>query len=612
MLRTRYSAPLLLLLTLALSFGCARVAAPEGGPKDITPPKVLKTKPENGSTNIKPEKIRIYFNEYAQVKDAAKEFYVSPPLQSPLLPVVKGRSIEFSISDSLRDHTTYVLNFGRGLVDLTEGNVLEGYRYVFSTGDSINHGSLSGQVRNAYTQEPVPNIFAMLYLPKGQTPARDTMPDAIAKTDTLGFFHFSNVPMQPMAIVALNDMNSNFRYDQPSEDIAFLSDMVQPTLQDKEDTITHQLPDSATATRPNPHDSTAPRQTHNFPKDNAHIRGLVLDMFSRAERAQMLIASTRPLPEQLRFVFSCPPKGEVAFTTVAPKGFEYVQQTSPLRDTIDLWLTDSATALLDTLRLQVSYLKTDSLQQLVPALDTVALGNSREEVEAEKTKDKEASADNVKLPPLPVRLTGADANALRPNDTLWLVTDRRIDFLDTSKLHLLRLIDSAQVLLTILRDTLQPNALGVAYPWAPDTTFVLQVRQGAFRSLLGLECDSLEYSLKGLHPSDFSAIHLKIFDAPSPCLLQLYSDKKTKATVYQAIYQAGDSIVTMPYLMPGIYGLRLIHDINGDGQWTTGNYDTGLQPEPVKYFRDPQGATEIKVRRNWEYDIEVHYNNLPK
>lgn len=614
---TRYAPAFLLLLPLVLALGCARTAAPEGGPKDVTPPKVLKTKPPLGATNVKPEKIRIYFDEYTQVKDAAKEFYVSPPLKTPLLPVMKGHSIEFTISDSLRDSTTYVLNFGKGLVDLTEGNVLKGFSYVFSTGDSIDHGTLSGLVRDAFTQDPLPDVFAMLYLPKGVTPARDTVPDAIAKTDEKGYFKFRNVPMQPMNIVALNDKNTNFRYDQPTEGIAFQVELAQPSRMTAQDTLTSKGGDSVSTSPTSPkQDSLALHPKSDTPRAAVPEVDLILDMFSRADRAQMLIVKTRPLPEQLHFVFSRPPEGSIEYSPMEPQGFGFVRQPSAQGDTVDLWLTDSAAAHRDTLVLHVSYLKTDSLKQLVPTVDTVRLGFEFEDEKEDKTKDQDAVQDTVtkqkKLPPLSIQLKAQNVSALRPHDTLWFEADRRIDYFDTAKLQMLRLVDSVEVSFALVRDTLRPNALGLAYPWPVDTAFSLKLRQGTFRSLLGLESDSMEYRLQGLHPSDFSAIHLRLFDAPTPCLLQLFTDKKTKATLYQATYLGGDSAVTLRYLQPGVYGLRIIHDSNSDGQWTTGNYDKGLQPETVRYFKDPQGEADIKVRRNWEYDIDVHYNELPK
>ena len=38
------------------------------------------------------------------------------------------------------------------------------------------------------------------------------------------------------------------------------------------------------------------------------------------------------------------------------------------------------------------------------------------------------------------------------------------------------------------------------------------------------------------------------------------------------------------YLNPGKYSARLINDRNGNGEWDTGNFEKGVQPEEVYYY----------------------------
>ena len=47
----------------------------------------------------------------------------------------------------------------------------------------------------------------------------------------------------------------------------------------------------------------------------------------------------------------------------------------------------------------------------------------------------------------------------------------------------------------------------------------------------------------------------------------------------------------------GIYRLKVIYDLNGDGKWTTGDFDKGRQPEPVSYY-----PGEIDLKTGWEVD----------
>ena len=45
-----------------LGAGCAKISSPTGGPKDTTPPKVLKVDPESGTVRFNQKHIRIWFD----------------------------------------------------------------------------------------------------------------------------------------------------------------------------------------------------------------------------------------------------------------------------------------------------------------------------------------------------------------------------------------------------------------------------------------------------------------------------------------------------------------------------------------------------------------------
>ena len=58
--------------SIGLLSRCASVAAPQGGPKDSLPPKVVAMTPAYGTTNFKGKRIYIEFDEYVQLKDQQK------------------------------------------------------------------------------------------------------------------------------------------------------------------------------------------------------------------------------------------------------------------------------------------------------------------------------------------------------------------------------------------------------------------------------------------------------------------------------------------------------------------------------------------------------------
>jgi len=57
------------------------------------------------------------------------------------------------------------------------------------------------------------------------------------------------------------------------------------------------------------------------------------------------------------------------------------------------------------------------------------------------------------------------------------------------------------------------------------------------------------------------------------------------------------------YLTDGEYRLRVVEDINQNGQWDQGDYRSKQLPEPVHHYRDP-----IKLKTNWEIlDVKIAF-----
>jgi hypothetical protein len=145
---------------------CANRGTPSGGEEDIEPPVILKAIPENYSTNFNSDEIIIYFDEYVKIKDVRKQLIISPPMDTdPTIIPMGGASkyISIKIKDTLQANTTYAFNFGQSIVDNNEGNPYPFYRYVFSTGKTIDSLSVKGFVVDALLEEPDTFVSVMLY-----------------------------------------------------------------------------------------------------------------------------------------------------------------------------------------------------------------------------------------------------------------------------------------------------------------------------------------------------------------------------------------------------------------------------------------------------------------
>ncbi len=201
---------------------CAQITPLTGGEKDITPPQVLKTVPLNNSVNIHPQKIYIQFDEFIKLNNINKSFLSSPALLYSPKFKLKGKTLMIELSDTLLPNTTYTFSFGKSITDITEGNAIENFQYVFSTGKYLDSLQFSGNVYDAYTLKPDKKIYVLLYASLTDT-FYNTRPAYVGLTDASGNFTIQHIKPGTYRVAALKDINNNYRYDLPTEKTGFLS-----------------------------------------------------------------------------------------------------------------------------------------------------------------------------------------------------------------------------------------------------------------------------------------------------------------------------------------------------------------------------------------------------
>src|SRR5438309_4306407 len=107
----------LLFFIVALIFGCASQQKPQGGPRDRTPPKLVKATPPNMTRNFSAKQIRLEFDEYFSLKNQTQEISFSPAMEKAPTYKVSKKSIVVDFKDTLQKNTTYVINFGKSIAD---------------------------------------------------------------------------------------------------------------------------------------------------------------------------------------------------------------------------------------------------------------------------------------------------------------------------------------------------------------------------------------------------------------------------------------------------------------------------------------------------------------
>ena len=206
---------------------CAKKGAPSGGKRDSIPPVIVRSVPENYTTNFSGNEINIYFDEYIKLKDLQKNLIISPPLKYPpnITPLSTSKSIQIQIEDTLQDNTTYSINFGQSIVDNNEENPFEYYKYVFSTGDYIDSLKVNGRVQDALL--PTPEIPTTVMLYEINEAFNDTLvysekPKYITTTkDSTGVFEITNVKEGKYLLMALKENNSDYTFQPKNDKIGF-------------------------------------------------------------------------------------------------------------------------------------------------------------------------------------------------------------------------------------------------------------------------------------------------------------------------------------------------------------------------------------------------------
>jgi hypothetical protein len=207
--------------------GCANIVPPSGGPRDSIPPYAVYAKPKDSSTNIAPKEILISFNEYITTNALQEQLIVSPNIKNNPLVDQRLNMVRIRLSDSLNANTTYSLQFGNALRDVNEGNIVQNYTYVFSTGNQIDTGKLFGKVQIAETGMVDSSLIAVLHPIDNDSAIFKDKPTYYSRINGQGVFEFKFLPATNFNIyIVPNDYSK--RYDDSTKLFAFLNSTVHP------------------------------------------------------------------------------------------------------------------------------------------------------------------------------------------------------------------------------------------------------------------------------------------------------------------------------------------------------------------------------------------------
>ena len=223
--------PIVFLFLLSFT-DCAKKGRPSGGLRDTIAPVILRSAPENFTTNFKNNEIRITFDEFIKLKDISKELIISPPLKYPpvITPLSVSKVLKIKILDTLKDNTTYSFNFGNSILDNNEGNLFPNYKYVFSTGSYIDSLTLKGTAVDALLPKTdFPTTVALYQVDQSYKDSLVFLEKPTYITTTINEtnnFELSNLKQGTYQLIALKEQTRNYTFQPKTDKIGFYKDLI--------------------------------------------------------------------------------------------------------------------------------------------------------------------------------------------------------------------------------------------------------------------------------------------------------------------------------------------------------------------------------------------------
>ncbi len=557
----KYRVGLFLSLMLLLA-GCAKIVTPVGGPKDTTPPKILKESPANHSTLFDKKNIKITFDEFVVLNNPSQTVIVSPPLdQKPDLSI-SGKSVIIKLPDSLRSNTTYSIVLSETIKDFTEGNPLSIYTYDFSTGDYIDSFMLNGNVKDAVTLGASKDVYVFLYDRDIDSLPLSTRPTYLTKTNASGKFTFNNIKPGKYKIFALNDINNNLIFDLPNESVAFLDTMVEAQ------------------NKPVASDSLKEEKIDkNKGLEVIDKKEIGLAMFTERNKNQSLAKYINTTENIYIFPYTTDFN---SFSARFMEGQElsYFQIISDSRDSVYWYLKEALTdTALYEFTVDNQHIDTVKLTPFKKAAKST--GARRKTTEKNPLNVSLSNKENIFQP-----LTLNFSYPVKPGQFDIVIYKRLKSGNDT-------MVKTVQIPDTFVK------SLPINFAFEEKLPYSVFIKDSVIWGYNGQTNDSIKVSFTTKTEKDYGNLQINYSISDPSCQYLVYL-LNNRGNIIKTDILSTDQSITYPHLDPGNYKIKVVKDHNNNGRWDTGNYRQKLQPEEIFFF-----DKSINIRGYW--DIEEDF-----
>ncbi len=537
---------IILLAALALFItNCAQIGTLSGGPKDITPPKLMEALPALKTTNFNSTEIILRFDEFIALKDLNNQLMISPKLATKPDITFSGKKVTIKLNKSeLLPNTTYRFYFGNAIVDMHESNPLQNFSYIFSTGNTIDTLKIKGVVENALLKTKEKDIVVGLYFNKelSDSFAFKQTPDYLTRTDGNGQFEIENLPSANFKMVCFSDKNKDYMYNGTDiELVGFIKDPFDPKA-----------------------DSTFKVSLFNEIPSKTFIKKVIMNENGRGMIIfnQNTNLKVKPFNESVAKDLYFAKYGSEADSSE----FFYKHQTD------SLWLIANYGQTADK--------HTDTLQLRIPKL----------------------RAKNSRI--LAIR-SNLSSGKLNYNDSIQLYLSQ---WIDTSKTRLngIKLISKTDTSVNSSPLNLKyttPNTILINCKLKPKASYTLVIDTSFVRGYNNTTNDSMSLPFTFKSKKDLGQLNLKItFNKKQDYIVQLLNETNISVSenyVRFSLSSSNTSTINVKDLEEGSYKVRIIYDDNSDKTWNTGQLIKNIYPEKIIILEKT-----IKVIPDWDIEEE--------
>ena len=533
----------LVLGSMVFSHSCANTTTPpSGGPKDTIPPVIVKLYPYPGTKNIPVHKTQLEFtfDEYVVVKDQ-QSIFLSPPMEKPPKYKMKGKTMVVYFESDLDSNRTYTLDLTNAVADNNEGNMFPGYNLAFSTGSDVDSMYITGIVQDCNTLMPVKGATVMLYKDQADSAVFLQRPVAAGKTDDWGYFCIRNIQDTVYRLYAITDINYDNKYDATSEQVAFSDSLVRPVnrIRDSVPELYKYLMTDTLA--------CMARKTE-----------YTLSLFKETPSTQMIDNFER-VGERTAYITFMAPYAEI--DSIWIKGVPHeklITQFNIKRDSLEIWVNDPAPQ-PDTLYLNVDYMKTDTLGNLVPFVEEIKLVKPKE-----LTVRKSARKDIKKEDTTAVFSVDAKPENVEQNGYIvefkYPLVESAFDSVTFRYLNPRQQETKGKFTVTQDSLNLRKYVIRPIDKFLPGYEYFLKIPGHKFKDINGFYNDSLEVKVMLPNDETLSTLSVNMMNVRNKYIVDLLDEKRSD--VLRKYIIENDQTLVFPYLKAGKYSIRLTEDVN--------------------------------------------------